>query len=89
MRVVPEVAEVEGDVLVAYALSRRVGGAVVRNRARRRLRAIVRELHERPAGPLVPNAAFLIAADAEVATAPYAEVQRWVEGALARAVGRK
>lgn len=88
VRVVPRAAELEGDVLVAYALSRRTGGAVVRNRARRRLRAVVRELHDRPTGPLLPNAAFLIAADAEVATAPYPEVQRWVEGALERAVGR-
>ena len=32
------------DVRVAYAIGRRVGPAVVRNRVRRRLRAAVREL---------------------------------------------
>lgn len=88
VRVVPDVADVEGDVLVAYALPRRVGGAVVRNRARRRLRAVVRDLHQRQAPVLAPNAAILIGADAQAASAPYVDLQRWVEGALARATRR-
>ena len=36
-------AGVDGPPRVAYAIGRRVGGAVVRNRLRRRLRAAVRE----------------------------------------------
>lgn len=36
------------DVELAFALSRRVGGAVVRNRVRRRLRAIIAELEASP-----------------------------------------
>ena len=35
---------------VAYGISRKVGGAVVRNRTRRRLRSIVHELDKRPDG---------------------------------------
>jgi len=38
---------------VGYAVSRRVGGAVVRNRVKRRLRAIVRELPIRPGYDIV------------------------------------
>ena len=38
---------------VGYAVSRRVGGAVVRNRVKRRLREIVRELPIRPGYDIV------------------------------------
>lgn len=38
---------------VGYAVSRRVGGAVVRNRVKRRLRAIIRELPIRPGYDIV------------------------------------
>ncbi|MHB1487618.1 MAG: ribonuclease P protein component [Acidimicrobiales bacterium] len=43
---------------VAYALGRRVGGAVQRNRLRRRLRALITEL-----GPGMVPGAYLIGAD--------------------------
>ncbi|WP_051329397.1 ribonuclease P protein component [Geminicoccus roseus] len=39
----PRLAE-DGHTGVGYTASRKVGGAVVRNRAKRRLRALVREL---------------------------------------------
>lgn len=38
---------------VGYAVSRRVGGAVVRNRVKRRLRAIMQELPIRPGYDIV------------------------------------
>jgi ribonuclease P protein component len=43
---------------VAYAVPRAVGGAVERNRLRRRLRAAVRELE----AELVPGGAYLLSA---------------------------
>ena len=63
---------------VAYAVGRRVGGAAVRNRVRRRLRAIVGDL--RP--PLGPGA-WLIGAAPEVATLSYDELKTTVAEALA------
>lgn len=60
-----------GDVLVrvGYTASKKVGGSVQRNRARRRLRAAVREV-------LAPHAApgydFVIIARAETVNRPYA-----------------
>jgi ribonuclease P protein component len=54
----------KGDpVRVAYAVGRRTGAAVVRNRLRRRLRAIVADAHRSDAG-LRPGA-YLIGASAE------------------------
>ena len=72
---------------VAYAVGRRAGGAVVRNRIRRRLRAIVREAGL--AGALVPGN-YLIGAGAPAATLPYRELRTTVMEALrsAPATGR-
>jgi ribonuclease P protein component len=55
---------------VAYAVGRRVGSAVVRNRVRRRLRAATRE----HADALVPGCAYLVVAAAPAATSTYAEL---------------
>jgi ribonuclease P protein component len=55
---------------VAYAIGRRTGSAVVRNRIRRRLRAAV-ALHE---AELSPGGAYLVAADRRAMTAPFAEL---------------
>ena len=63
---------------VAYAIGKQVGGATVRNRVRRRLREIVRNL-ERPLGP----GAWLIGATPEVAKLSYGELK----AAVAEAVG--
>ena len=63
---------------VAYAIGRHVGGATERNRIRRRLREIVRNL-ERPLGP----GAWLIGATPEVAKLSYGELK----SAVAEAVG--
>ena len=53
---------------VGFAVGRTVGGAVVRNRIRRRLRAAFRELQR--AGAL-PSGAYLVGATAIVATLPW------------------
>ena len=52
-------------------MSRTAGGAVVRNRVRRRLRAATRELAR--AGSL-PEGAYLIGATAEVAEMPWSDL---------------
>lgn len=69
---------------VAYSVGRRVGPAVVRNRVRRRLRAIVAEA-VRPSGELAPGpGAYLISVRPEAATLPFAALEAAVHGALAR-----
>jgi ribonuclease P protein component len=54
---------------VAYAVGRAVGSAVVRNRVRRRLRAIVATLD-------LPPGDYLIRADASAATAPFSVLEQ-------------
>lgn len=66
---------------VAYTVSRRVGGAVVRNRVRRRLRAGV-QLHR---AMLVDGAAYLVSAEPEAARTESVELHRAVHDVLARA----
>lgn len=68
---------------VAYAVGRWAGGAVVRNRIRRRLRAIVRELNDE----LAPGA-YLLGAGADAATLPYGELRMTVSEALRAVRGR-
>lgn len=53
-------------VVVAFAVPRRVGTAVLRNRVRRRLRAAVREI-----GAQVPEGRYVIGADGRAATTPF------------------
>ena len=62
---------------VAYAIGRRAGGAVVRNRIRRRLRAIVREV----AAQLRPGA-YLVGASAGAASLSYRDLRATVCQAL-------
>jgi ribonuclease P protein component len=66
---------------VSYAIGRWVGGAVVRNRVRRRLRAAVVR-HE---DALVTGGHYLLSADATAATLPFAELEASVGALLARA----
>ena len=63
---------------VAYAIGRRVGGATVRNRVRRRLRTIVGDLR-----PQLGPGAWLIGAAPEVTTLSYDELKTKVAEALA------
>jgi ribonuclease P protein component len=63
---------------VAYAVGRKVGGAASRNRVRRRLRAITREVR-----PLLRPGAYLISAAPEVARLSYPDLRTTVTEALA------
>ena len=66
---------------VAYAVGRRVGPAVVRNRVRRRLRAAL--LARR--ADLQPGGAYLFGAGPAAATAPFAELDAAMAHLLAGA----
>jgi ribonuclease P protein component len=55
---------------VAYGVGRGTGGAVVRNRARRRLRAAVRECETQ----LASGAAYLVTAGPEALTMPFGQL---------------
>ena len=65
-------------IRVAYAISRRVGGAVVRNQVRRRLRAVVGELQ-----PQLRPGVYLVGAAPEAASTPYRELRAAVGEAVA------
>ena len=58
-----------GPPRVAYSVGRAVGGAVQRNRARRRRRAAVLEVSDRLGG-----GAYLFGASSEVVTMPFSEL---------------
>ena len=57
-------------VRISYAIGRRVGSAVVRNRLKRRLRAVVAQVHEGPGGPVPPGDYPLVADPELVDTTP-------------------
>ncbi len=65
---------------VAYAVGKRTGNAVLRNRVRRRLREAVRTV----AGEL-PAGAYLVRAGAVAADLPYGDLVRSVRTAMSRA----
>ena len=67
-----------GEARVAFAVGRRVGSAVVRNRVRRRLRAAARELDPRPG-------AYLVAANPEAAGLGYGDLRRHLAEAIRKA----
>jgi ribonuclease P protein component len=69
--------EGEAEARVGYAVGRRVGGAVLRNRVRRRLRAIVGEL-----APNLRPGAYLVAVSAQAATLPYGRLRQAVDRAV-------
>lgn len=69
---------------MAYAVGRSVGGAVVRNRLRRRLRAVVFELR-----PQLRTGAYLVGAAPEAVSLPFGELKEMVSGALEEAVGER
>lgn len=74
-----------GEVRVAYAIGRKVGAAVVRNRLRRRLREAVRDL-DRAAGGLPPGA-YLISLRPEAARLGYHDLRRDLERSIGAATG--
>jgi ribonuclease P protein component len=73
-------------VRVAYAIGRRTGGAVVRNRARRRLRAVMAELD---AAGRVPPGAYLISLGGPLAPLPHPELIAQVATAVERAAASR
>jgi len=70
-----------GPPRVAYAIGKRTGSAVVRNRIRRRLRAAV-ALHQ---AELAPGGAYLVAADRRAMSTPFAELSDQVARSLRQA----
>jgi ribonuclease P protein component len=60
---------------VAYAIGKRVGGAVERNRLRRRLRGVVGELD-------LPPGAYLLGAGPEAAELSHEELKKLVHETL-------
>jgi ribonuclease P protein component len=69
------------ETRVAYAVGRRVGGAVVRNRLRRRLRAVVSGVEDLRPG------AYLVAADAGATGLSFGELRTNVGRAMVAACG--
>ncbi len=67
---------------LAFAISRRFGNAVARNRARRRLRAAFGSAWA--ASPTAPPGAYLVMADRAVLTAPYSGLEHAVRSCLTK-----
>jgi ribonuclease P protein component len=78
-----KMVEVPGLPVVGYAIGRRVGPAVVRNRLRRRLRAAAAA-----SGPSLPAGAYLVRAGPPAVGLPFAELQRTVHAVAAAAASR-
>ena len=68
-------------IRVGYTASKKVGGAVVRNRARRRLKALAREVI---ANEAAPGYDYVVIARAETATRDYAALRGDMRFALKR-----
>ncbi len=66
----------EGPPRVGVVAGRRVGNAVRRNRAKRRLREAVARV------PLVPGTTYVLVAAPEVVDAPFDRLVAWVRGAV-------
>jgi len=69
-----------GPPRVGFAVGRANGGAVTRNRVRRRLRAALRELL---VGGRLPAGTYLVGATADVATMPWSALVPALEAAVA------
>ena len=67
---------------IGLVVGRRVGGAVVRNRAKRRLRAALREV------TLAEATDYVVIATPVVATAPFQDLCKWVSDAISSALPR-
>ncbi|HEY7611159.1 MAG TPA: ribonuclease P protein component [Alphaproteobacteria bacterium] len=68
-------------IRVGFTASKKVGGAVVRNRARRRLKALAREVL---ASEAVPGYDYVLIARAETATRDYGDLRKDMRFALKR-----
>lgn len=70
-----------GDIRVGFTATRRIGGAVARNRARRRLRAAAAEVLPRSAAK---GCDYVLIARQGTAARPYPALLRDLRGALER-----
>lgn len=73
---------------MAFAISRQVGTAVVRNRLRRRLRAVLSEL-DRAGCPCFPSGDYLLRVRPGAETVPYPALREDVVEALGRLRSRR
>ena len=78
----PPAGAAEQPPRVAFAVSKAAGGAVQRNRIRRRLRAALRELQLEGA---LPSGAYLVGATSSVATMPWSALVSLVRHTVAEA----
>lgn len=62
--------------MVGLVAGRKVGTAVTRNRAKRRLRAVLRSLD------LEPGVGYVVIASSRVASAPFDDLLEWVTRAV-------
>jgi len=76
----PPPEETATPARVAFAVGKATGGAVVRNRVRRRLRAAARTL---AAGGRLPAGAYLLGGGAPLATMTWTDLLELVEAAIA------
>jgi ribonuclease P protein component len=81
-RLEPERAEIVG---IGLTVTRKIGGAVVRNRARRRLREALRLILP---GPALPGHDYVVVARPAALTCPFALLQEELAGALEQ-MGRR
>lgn len=66
----------QGPPRLGLVVSKQCGGAVIRNRIKRRLRHAAKDLH------LQPGNDYVIIASGQVAEAPYSQVGKWLQRAL-------
>ncbi len=75
----PSIAQPGPSVRVGFTASRKVGNAVARNRAKRRLRAAAAEVLPRQG---VPGTDYVLIARSGTGARPYAQLVADLEGAL-------
>ncbi|MCY3651747.1 MAG: ribonuclease P protein component [bacterium] len=68
-----------GPPRIGLVAGRQVGGAVVRNRAKRRVRAVLREL------PLAKATDYVFIVTSAVATVPFSKLGGWIRSAVSAA----
>ena len=76
----------QATIGIGYTASRKVGGAVARNRAKRRLRAIVRELVPKSD---VHGHDLVLIARSDTAIVPFEALRTDLSTALAKIAGRR
>ena len=79
----------DGPPRVAFAVSRRAGSAVSRNRLRRRLRAVMRELGDPAREPAYPSGDYLIRPRRNATTVAFSRLLHDAERVLERICERE